>query len=76
MAGIAHFEDELRLRHTSPRGADRRGQDVHMGLGEHLRDVGEQTGAVECLDLDLDEVDSARLLTPGHVDHAFGFALE
>ncbi|SIJ70792.1 Uncharacterised protein [Mycobacteroides abscessus subsp. abscessus] len=47
-----------------------------MGVGEHLRDVREQSRAVEGFDLDLDEVDAARLLPPGDLDHALGFAFE
>src|SRR5699024_7451429 len=76
MAGIAHLEHELRLCDPRPRGAHGRGEDIHMGVGEQLRDIGEQPGPVEGFDLDLDEIDSAGLLPPFDLDHAFGFAFE
>src|SRR5699024_9552496 len=76
MAGIAHLAHELRRCYPRPRGANGRGADIHMGVSERLRDIGEQPGPVAGFDLDLDEIDSAGLLPPFDLDHAFGFAFE
>ncbi len=77
MARLGHLEGELRQGHAVPARADGRREDVHVGVRQHPRDVREQPGPVQRLDLDLHE-EQARLpgghrRGPLHVDDALGF---
>ena len=55
---VRHFEDEAADRQARPRGLHRCGQNIHVMLAEHPRDVEQQPGPVEGLDLDLHQEDA------------------
>ena len=48
------------------------GEDVHVVLREHARDIREQAGPIERLDLDLHEEDALRARRPLDLDHPLG----
>ena len=53
--GVGHLEGEAGLGDAVAGGGEVGAEDVHVGVGERHRDVGEQPGPVEGLDLDVDE---------------------
>ena len=54
----------------------RAGEDVDVVLRQDLGDVAEQLRAVECLDVDADDVGAGRVVIPLDLDHAVGLTLQ
>ena len=72
--GVAHLEGEPALGHAVAGGAQAGREDVHVLVGEHHGDVGEQPGAVERLHHDLDQEGRLRGRRPLHVGEPLGLA--
>src|SRR6266516_639942 len=73
---VGELEGEAKSHDPVATRGGRRGQDVHVVVGERGRDVGQQASAIEGLDLAGTRERGGLALAPGDVDEAFGLLLE
>ena len=72
--GVGHLEGEAALGDPVAGGGEGGAEDVHVRVREHHGDVGEQPGAVERLDLDVDQERRLRGRRPLDLEQPLGLA--